>query len=96
MTGVQFLAGAGIFVFTAMSRPALGPIQPPIQWVLGTLSPGIKQLGQAADYSPPYSAEVENAWRDTSTPPCFILVWCLIKHKDNFMFSVRILTRVMY
>jgi hypothetical protein len=30
-----------IFLFKA-SRLALGPTQPPIQWVLGTFSPGIK------------------------------------------------------
>jgi hypothetical protein len=28
----------GIFLFTAVSRTALGPIQPPIQWIAGALS----------------------------------------------------------
>jgi hypothetical protein len=31
----------GMFLFIT-SRPALGPIQSPIQWILGTLSPGVK------------------------------------------------------
>jgi hypothetical protein len=38
----------------------LGPTQPPIQWVFGTISPGIKQPGHEADHSPPSSAEVKN------------------------------------
>jgi len=33
----------GIFVFDIMSRPALEPTQPPIQWVPGALSLGIKR-----------------------------------------------------
>jgi len=48
---------------------ALGPTQPPIQWVLEALSPGVKQLGHKAKYSPSSSAEVKNAWRYTSTSP---------------------------
>jgi hypothetical protein len=35
----------------------------------GTLFPEEKRLGREADYSPPSSAEVKNAWRHTSTPP---------------------------
>jgi hypothetical protein len=37
---VQFPAGLGIFLFATASRTALGPTQPPIQWVLGTPSLG--------------------------------------------------------
>jgi hypothetical protein len=33
MIGVRFPAGAGIFLFDTMSRPALEPSQPPIEWV---------------------------------------------------------------
>jgi hypothetical protein len=44
------------------SRPALGPIQPPIQWVLGALSLGVKRPGREADHSPPNSAEVKKTW----------------------------------
>jgi hypothetical protein len=44
-----------------VSRPALGPTQPPVQLVPGVLSPGGKaRPGRDADHSPPSSAEVEN------------------------------------
>jgi hypothetical protein len=42
-----------------MPRLTLGPTHPPIQWVLGALSLGVKQQGREADHSPPSSAEVE-------------------------------------
>jgi hypothetical protein len=53
--------GQRIFSLTSVSIPALGPIQPPVQWVPGVLSPGvIARPGRDADHSPPYSAEVDN------------------------------------
>jgi hypothetical protein len=57
------------FLFSTSSRPALASTQPPIQWVPGTLSPGIKRPGREADHSPPASAEVKKIWIYTSTPP---------------------------
>jgi hypothetical protein len=48
-----------IFLFTTASTTALGPTQPPIQWVLGALSLGVKRPGHEADHSPPSSAEVK-------------------------------------
>jgi hypothetical protein len=58
----------GILLFSTASRPALGPTQPPIQWVPGDLSPGVKRQRREGDRSPPSNAEVENACRYTSTP----------------------------
>ena len=43
--------------FLHLSRPALGPTQPPVQWVPG-LSRGKVRPGRAADHSPPSSAAV--------------------------------------
>jgi hypothetical protein len=57
------------FLFSTLSRPAVGCTQPPIQWVPGALSPGVKRSGREADHSPPISAEVKRTWIYTSTPP---------------------------
>jgi hypothetical protein len=51
--------GLGIFQFTTASRPALGPSQPPLQWVSGALSVGVKRQGREADHPPPSNAEVK-------------------------------------
>jgi hypothetical protein len=62
MTGFlefDFWQGMGIFLFTATSRIALGPAQPPVQWVPGALLLGVKWLDCEADHSPPFSAEVK-------------------------------------
>jgi hypothetical protein len=56
------------FLFKS-SRLALGSTQPPIQWVPGTISLGLKRPVREADHSPPTSAEVKKMWIYTSTPP---------------------------
>jgi hypothetical protein len=56
---VRFFEGLGIFLFTTASRTSLGPTQPPIQRVSGTVSLGIKRPGREADHSPPSTAEVK-------------------------------------
>jgi hypothetical protein len=57
--GFDSRRGLGIFLFTTASRTALGPTQPPIQWVSGALSLGIKWPGRETDHSPPSNAEVK-------------------------------------
>jgi len=42
------------------------------------LSPGVKQMGHEADYTPPSSAKVKNASKYTSTPTYIYIMWCLI------------------
>jgi hypothetical protein len=59
----------------------LGPTLAPIQWIPGALSPQIKRPGREADNSTPTSAEFKK------TPPYAFMVWCLIKHRDNFTFE---------
>jgi hypothetical protein len=55
------------FIFYTSSRQALGSTKPPIQWVPGAISPGIKRPGREADHSPPASIEVNKMWIYTST-----------------------------
>jgi hypothetical protein len=62
------------FLFSTLSRPALGSIQLPIQWVPGAISPGVKRPGREADHSPPASAEVKKMWTYTSLPPYAFMV----------------------
>jgi hypothetical protein len=71
-----------------VSRTALGPTQPPIQWVPGALSLGVKRQGREADHSPPFSAEVNNARSYISTPP-IPPSWrgAQLKCRDNFTFT---------
>jgi hypothetical protein len=67
------VAYVGIFLFTTASRTALGPTQPPVQWIPGSLSLGLKRPGHEADHSLPSSAEVKDGvelyFRSPSTPP---------------------------
>jgi len=56
-------------LFTTAFRPALGPIQPPIQCEPGSLPMELRRPGREADHSPPSNAEVNNAWNYTSNPP---------------------------
>jgi hypothetical protein len=56
-------------IFSMSSRPVLGPTQPPIQWVPGAISAGVKRPGHEVDHSPPTSAEVKKTWIYISIPP---------------------------
>jgi hypothetical protein len=69
----------GIFLFTTASRPVPDPTLPPIQWVAGSLSLGVKWSRREADHPPPSSAEVKNAWSYTSTPQYILMAWCSVK-----------------
>jgi hypothetical protein len=69
----------GIFLFTTVSKPALGPTQPPIQWVPGALSLVVKRPGRETDHSPPSSDDIKNAWSYTSTPQYAFMAWYSVK-----------------
>jgi hypothetical protein len=67
---------------------ALEPTKPPIQWVLGALSLGVKRPVREADHSPPSSAEVKESvdlYLHSSNTPS----WrgAQLKHRDNFTFT---------
>jgi hypothetical protein len=97
MIGVRWFnsrRGLGIFLFSTASSPALGPTQPPIQWVPEAPSPGVKRSWRKADHSTPSSAEVKNAWSYTSTRQYVLMAWCLVKNragllKDNCIYTSR-------
>jgi hypothetical protein len=58
-SGFDSWRGLGIFLFDTVSRPVLGPTQPPTQWVPRALSLGIKRLGRETDHSRSSGAEVK-------------------------------------
>jgi hypothetical protein len=68
------LDGQGkIIIFSTMSRPALGPTQPAVQWVPMAISPGLRWPGHEADHSHPSSPEVKN---DGAVPPLPLMSLC--------------------
>jgi hypothetical protein len=68
MSRVQFLAEAGIPLFTTAFRLVLRPTQSFVQLVPEALSQVVKQSGHQTDNPPPFNAKVMNAWNCTSTP----------------------------
>jgi hypothetical protein len=66
---VRVPCGVNNLLYSMSSRPALGSTQPPIQWVPGALSLGVKQPGHEANHSPPASAKIKKMWIYTSIPP---------------------------
>jgi hypothetical protein len=63
---------------------------PPIQWVPGDLSSGLKRPGREADPSPLTSAQFEKTWTYTSTLPYVFIAWCLVsKAKGQFYLLLR-------
>jgi hypothetical protein len=75
-----------IFLFQA-SRTALGPTQPPIQWVPGALSLGVKRLGREADHSPPSSAGGQRM--SGAIPPLpqhAFMAWCSVKKAQKQLY----------
>jgi hypothetical protein len=42
-------------------RPALGLTKPPVRWVSGAVSSGVKPQGHEADHSPPFNANDKNS-----------------------------------
>jgi hypothetical protein len=49
-----------IFPLASVSIPALGPTQPPMQWVSGVISPGVKRGRGVTVTTHPIWCEVEN------------------------------------
>jgi hypothetical protein len=58
------------FPSTPQHPDQLMPTQPPMQWVLGALSQGVKWLGHEPDHSPPPSPNVKNGGAIPPLPIC--------------------------
>jgi hypothetical protein len=89
--GLDSRLGLGIFLFTTASRMALGPIQPPIQWVPGTLSLGVKWPGREADQPTPSSAEVKECVElhlHSPNTPSWRGAQLRKEHRGNFTFTL--------
>jgi hypothetical protein len=67
--------GQELFLFPTSSRLALGPTQPPIQRVSGSVSQGIKRLGRGADDLSPCNTEFENSSTYTSYIYIYIYIY---------------------
>jgi hypothetical protein len=81
----------GIFLFTPVSRTALGPTQPSIQWVPGALSPGVKRPGRESDHSLPSSADVKECvelYLHSSDTSSWRGAQLKQKLRDNFTFNL--------
>jgi hypothetical protein len=85
--GVLFAAEAEMFLFDTVSRPALGPTQPPIQWVPGVLSLGVKRPAVKLTTHLHIVSRSKNEWSYTSTPQYVFMAWYLVKHRDNITFT---------
>jgi hypothetical protein len=85
--GFDSRRGLGIFLFTTASRTTLWPTQPPIQWVPGSLSLGVKRPGREADHLSPPSAEVK-VWVELylHSLNTSLLSGAQLKQRDNFIF----------
>jgi hypothetical protein len=57
-----------------------------IQWVIGPLSPSIKQLECEANDSLLFSANVKHPWSCTSMYSYIFIVRCSGKHRDKYAF----------
>jgi hypothetical protein len=73
--------GQKFFLFATVSRLALGPIEPPIQWVPWALSPGVKSPERETDHLSPSSSEVKNACSCTFISSYVFMGWYLIKYR---------------
>jgi hypothetical protein len=74
----EMTAGEGWEFFSSPPRPDRAH-QPPIQWVPGALSLGVKRPGREANQSPPSSAEVKYEWALPPLPLYPFMAWSSVK-----------------
>jgi hypothetical protein len=89
--GFDSRRGLGIFLFTTASRRALEPTQPPVQWVPGSLSLGIKRPNREADHSPLSSAEVKMRGAIPPLPQYAFNARCFVKAQGQIYLLVVVI-----
>jgi hypothetical protein len=77
--------GKRIFMFSRMRRLTVGLTKPPVQWVPGSLSCGVRLTHSSLS-----SAEVETEWTYTASAPVCLYGMCTHKfiYKWHFGFDV--------
>jgi hypothetical protein len=76
----------GIFLFITASRTALGPTQPPIQWVQGALSLEVKRPRCETVTHLHLMPRSKNGWSCASTPQYAFMAWCSVKAQLHLYF----------
>jgi len=83
------------FLFaTAVSRPALAPT--PIQWVLEALTPW--KSGRGVKLTTHFHVVPRLRIRAAITllPQYVFMAWCLVKHRDNFTFTLSVHSQIKF
>jgi hypothetical protein len=94
--GFESRQGVVIYLFTTTSRPGLGPIHPPVQWVPRALSLGLKRPEREADHS--IHLVPSSRMRGTIPPlrQYAFMAWCLVKKKRIFERACKVRGPVQY
>jgi hypothetical protein len=86
--GFESRQGLRIFLFSTVSRLALGPTQPPIQLVAGALSLGVKRPGREADHSLYLMPRSRISRAIPPLPQYVFTAWCSLKaHEQLYIFT---------
>jgi hypothetical protein len=81
------------FLLALASRPALGPTQPPVQWIPGVLSPGVKRgRGVTLTTHPHIVPRLSMSRNKTSSPPPCASVAGSLYFFFTFLYVARRLT----
>jgi hypothetical protein len=88
----------GFFSFRHCVKTASGAHPASFHMGAGALSLGVKRPGREAHHSCPSNTDVKNTWSHTFTFPFVFMmwfstvyifvVWYLVKHRDNFTFTL--------
>jgi hypothetical protein len=87
------------FLHSTSSRPTVGLNHPPIQCVLGALSPAVKRLRREAHHSLPYNAEVKKGGAILPLPHMSTRrrtqLYRYIKSRTNFLCDKHFLRKLV-